>query len=220
MRVDWVDPLFRMPAPPRPDGKAPAPAPKPAATVSLSGDSTSEPSSERSSSEEKKKKEEEEPEKKSVPQPVAGAPVQPPPPPPPPHEEAKANDENETKGQRCPICNMWVKDADAMDSHQKYSSRCLQAQGMENLKKQCNKCGRWIRNTEHSWEQHRWHCNGEGLTAASNSKWNARHGTYDRVDGTNPPRPPLLRLRSARSARSRSRSSRSRPAKHSGRGDG
>ena len=206
MRVDWVDPLFRMPAPPRPDGKAPAPAPKPAATVSLSGDSTSEPSSERSSSEEKKKKEEEEPEKKSVPQPVAGAPVQPPPPPPPPHEEAKAaakaaNDENETKGQRCPICNMWVKDADAMDSHQKYSSRCLQAQGMENLKKQCNKCGRWIRNTEHSWEQHRWHCNGEGLTAASNSKWNARHGTHDRVGGTNPPRPPLLRLRSARSAR-------------------
>lgn len=66
-----------------------------------------------------------------------------------------------SQGVRCKICDKWLKNGDsALRAHLETSVRCQTRQGSTGLRKQCQRCFKWIADNDWSWQQHSWHCQG------------------------------------------------------------
>ena len=81
-------------------------------------------------------------------------------------------EEGDGTGIYCRICGKYIKDnsAWAIREPQKYSARCRKARGEKDLRKPCEKCGKWVVDCAMSWAQHEYTCKHGGKKAAGNRK--------------------------------------------------
>ena len=80
----------------------------------------------------------------------------------PPASDQHAAALERSEGVRCKICDKWLRNGDsALRAHLETSIRCQTRQGNAGLRKQCQRCHRWIADNEWSWQQHSWYCQAQ-----------------------------------------------------------